>query len=93
MYNPEFLIRNADAQLDDIERELGVKPSPSAYELFEGRFNAIERSLEEAAACTLGPDLERRLAQAKSHLEEASLIFANYVNEPEPFDPWDKGDE
>jgi hypothetical protein len=35
--DPEFLIGNAEAQLDDIERELAIKPSASVYSLFEGR--------------------------------------------------------
>jgi hypothetical protein len=33
------------------------------------------------------------LAKVKSRLETAGVSFANYVNEPEPFDPWDTSDD
>jgi hypothetical protein len=91
--DPKFLIGDAEAQLDDIERELGMKPSPSVFDLFDARFDAIRRSVDEASACALDADLTRRLERAKSRLEDAEVVFVNYRNEPEPFDPWDESEE
>ena len=91
--DPEFRVRDAEAQLDDIERELGIKPLPLVFELFDARLDTIGRSLDEATACALDVNLARRLKRAKSRFEDAGVVFANCVNEPEPFDPWDKSEE
>jgi hypothetical protein len=91
--DPQFLVRDAEVQLDDLERELGIKPLPSVFELFDARFDAVRRSLDEASTCALDADLARRLEGVKSRLEDAGVVYVNYVNKPEPFDPWDESEE
>lgn len=87
------LIDSAEAQLEDIERELDRRPSPSICDVLESQFNAVTHLVEDVEKCDLSPSLAERLTKLKSRLETAGVTFANYVNEPEPFDPFEAHDD
>jgi len=89
----KVLIESAEVQLDDIERELSRGPSPSTFDILDSQFNAVTRLVEDVEASEILPSDAKRLAKVKNRLETAGVTFVNYVNEPEPFDPWDADDD
>jgi hypothetical protein len=89
----KVLMESAEAPLDDIERQLSLRPSASTFDILDGQFNAVTRLVEDVEASEVPASDAERLARVKNRLETAGVTFVNYVNETEPFDPWDADDD